>query len=56
MPVPKGRKGVKAELEKFKAGELHSGSPRGPLVTNRKQAMAIALKGAGLSRGGKKGK
>lgn len=31
------------ELEKFKAGTLHSGSAKGPVVTNRKQAIAIEL-------------
>lgn len=30
-------------LSEFKRGELHSGSKTGPEVTNRKQAVAIAL-------------
>jgi hypothetical protein len=30
-------------LHKFKHGELHSGSPKGPKVSNRKQAIAIML-------------
>ena len=30
-------------LTEWKSGELHSGSKKGPLVTNRKQAIAIAL-------------
>ena len=30
-------------MHEFKEGELHSGSKRGPLVTDRKQAIAIAL-------------
>lgn len=50
MPVAKGQKGVAQEMHKFKAGELHSGSPKGPVVTNRKQAVAIAMSEAGLSR------
>jgi len=29
--------------KEFKNGQLHSGSPKGPLVTNRKQALAIML-------------
>jgi hypothetical protein len=37
-------------MEKFKAGSLHSGSKRGPVVKSRKQAIAIALIEAGLSR------
>lgn len=30
-------------MHEFKAGTLHSGSPRGPKVKKRKQAIAIAL-------------
>lgn len=51
MPVAKGQKGVRQELHKFKEGKLHSGSKKGPLVTARKQAVAIALSEAGLARG-----
>lgn len=50
MPVKPGRAGVKQEMHKFKEGTLHSGSKRGPVVTSRKQAIAISLKEAGLSR------
>jgi len=50
MPVSKGRTGVKQEMEKFKAGTLHSGSKRGPVVKKRSQALAIALSEAGLSK------
>lgn len=50
MPVSKGPAGVKQEMDKFKAGELHSGSPTGPVVTNPKQAIAIALNEAGMSK------
>ena len=40
---------VTDELHKFKEGTLHSGSKKGPKVTDRKQAIAIALSEAGLS-------
>jgi Fe-S oxidoreductase len=42
-PVPKSKKKVKVVMEEFKKGELHSGSKKGPKVTNPKQAIAIAL-------------
>ena len=35
--------GVKATMDEFEAGSLHSGSKSGPIVTNPKQAIAIAL-------------
>lgn len=50
MPVKPGQAGVKQEMHKFKAGELHSGSKKGPVVTDRKQAIAIAMNQAGLSK------
>lgn len=49
MPVAKGPKGVKQEMEKFKKGELHSGK-NGKVVTDKKQAIAIALSEAGMSK------
>ncbi len=30
-------------MKEWKAGELHSGSSKGPVVKNQKQAVAIAL-------------
>jgi len=39
----KMQKFAKHELGKFKKGTLHSGSKRGPRVTNKKQAIAIML-------------
>jgi len=50
MPVAKGKAGVHTEMKKFKEGTLHSGSKKGPIVKNRKQAVAIALSEAGMSR------
>lgn len=51
MPVSRGPKGVAQEMRRFKAGKLHSGSKHGPVVTNRKQAIAISLNEAGMSKG-----
>lgn len=40
-------------LSKFKAGDLHSGSKKGPVVGNRKQAIAIMLSEKKKAHGGK---
>ena len=34
---------IEKVMKEFKHGELHSGSKKGPKVSNRKQAIAIAL-------------
>ncbi len=48
MPIPMGRPGVAAEMRKFGAGKLRSGSPTGPVVTDPMQAKAIAMRQAGM--------
>lgn len=40
---------VKETMKKYGKGKLHSGSKKGPIVTNRKQAIAIAMSEAGKS-------
>jgi len=52
--MPKDMKGV---MDEWKSGELHSGSKTGPVVKNRKQAIAIGLseqKKLGSSKSGSK--
>lgn len=41
--MSKGQKKIKKVMKEYKSGELHSGSKKGPVVTNRKQAIAISL-------------
>jgi len=45
----KGNAKVQKVMHEFKGGMLHSGSKKGPIVTNRKQAVAIALSEAKIS-------
>jgi hypothetical protein len=37
-------------MGEFKAGTLNTGSKKGPIVTSKKQAIAIALSQAGMSK------
>jgi len=37
-------------MREFKAGNLNSGSSRGPVVKNKKQAVAIALSQAKMAK------
>lgn len=37
------KKKIEKVMHEFKAGKLHSGSKKGPEVTNPKQAIAIAI-------------
>lgn len=41
--IKKGKSKVKKVMKEFKAGKLHSGSKKGPVVKSRKQAVAISL-------------
>jgi hypothetical protein len=49
MPVRKGPNCVGEEMRRFKAGQMHSGED-GPVVKNRKQALAVALSACGQSK------
>jgi hypothetical protein len=48
--MAKGQKKVQKVLREFKNQTLHSGSKTGPVVTNRRQAVAIALSEARRTR------
>ena len=48
--MTKSQKTIGTAMRKFKKGKLHSGSKKGPVVKSRKQAIAIALSEAGMSK------
>lgn len=48
------REAMAEEMRKFKRGELHSGSRRGPVVKDRDQAIAIGLSVSRQSRESRK--
>ena len=49
MKKAKAAKKVAKVMREFKGGTLHSGK-KGPVVKNKKQAIAIALSEAGMSK------
>ncbi|MDH4292414.1 MAG: DUF6496 domain-containing protein [Dehalococcoidia bacterium] len=55
---PKTKSGKQAKVAKvmreYGKGKLHSGSKKGPTVKSRKQAVAIAMSEAGMSKKKKK--
>lgn len=46
---------VKKVMKEYSEGKLHSGSKKGPIVKNRKQALAIATSEAGMKKPMKQG-
>lgn len=46
----KAQKKIARVMREFKSGKLHSGSKHGPMVSSHKQAVAIAMSEAGMSR------
>lgn len=51
LSSPKFQSKVKKTMGEFKKGSLRAGSKRGPKVTSRKQAVAIALSQARRAHG-----
>ena len=54
MKARKSKKKVAKVMREFKKGKLRSGSKKGPKVTSRKQAVAIAMSEAGMAKKKKK--
>ncbi len=54
MKDSKANKKVEKVMKEFGKGELHSGSKKGPVVKNQKQAVAIAMSESGQSKKKKK--
>ena len=54
-PTAKQKKKITKVMGEFGKGALHSGSAKGPVVKNQKQAVAIAMSEAGVAKG-KRGK
>ncbi len=45
---------MKHEMDKWKSGTMHSGSEKGPIVHDQKQAIAIGLSMSGQSKRSKR--
>jgi hypothetical protein len=50
MKKTKAEKKISKVMTEYKSGKLHSGSKKGPMVTNPKQAIAIALSETGKAK------
>jgi len=46
----KAEKKIGKVMGEYKEGKLHSGSKKGPVVKSKKQAVAIAMSEAGMSK------
>jgi hypothetical protein len=54
MKKAAGAKKIGKVMSEYKAGTLNSGSKTGPVVTNRKQAVAIAMSEAKMPQRGQR--
>jgi len=54
VETKKQKSKVKKVMKEYKEEKLHSGSKKGPIVTSPKQAVAIAMHEAGISKKGKR--
>ena len=50
MKKTKAQTKISKVMKEYGAGMLHSGSKKGPMVKNQKQAVAIALSEAGMTK------